>query len=145
MSILLIISLGTIIVMALVSILTGGNLDVPLSQDTINPRVNSTNTELALFNLQESFYIDELTGALVILISVIGIAVLIGIRVLNSGLSDQAQGTMTTVVFYVALWLVFSALSNNLIQSIEVIGSILYIILTIAFAIGVFQKVQKNE
>lgn len=142
MSILIAISLGTLIVISLISVLTGGNFDETITSDSITSTglVNQSTTTYEFGNLSTVFYIDEFQGAIIIIIGLIGILILLGFRILNSGLSDETVKTLTVFIEYLILWLIFSVLSYPLIISIEVIGGFLYIFLTILFVIGVFQE-----
>lgn len=142
MGILIAISLGTLIVISLISVLTGGNFDKTIDVDLIEStgNVNQSTTTFDFGNLSTVFYIDEFQGAIVIIIGLIAILVLLGFRILNSGLSDETVKTLTTFIEYMVLWLIFSVLSYPLIISIQVIGGFLYIFLTILFVIGVFQE-----
>lgn len=142
--VLITIALGTLIVIALISVLTGGNLQKTIDIDTITStgNVNQTSMTFSFENLMSSFYIDNLQGAIILIIVLIGIVVLIGIRIFDSGLSDSTIKSLTIFIEYLGLWLIFSTISYPLIVSIEVIGGFLYLFLTILFVIGVFQKSQ---
>jgi hypothetical protein len=84
--------------------------------------------------------IDEITGALAIIIALIGISAIVGIKVLGSGISEQSVRTIIIIVGYGSIWGVFSVLAINLISSIELFGWVLYIALTVVYAIGVMNK-----
>lgn len=87
--------------------------------------------------------INEITGALAVVIALVALAVVVGIQVLGSGISEQSVKTIITVIGYASLWGVFSILSSNLIISIELFGLIIYLILTIIYAIGVMNKISQ--
>lgn len=84
--------------------------------------------------------IDSITGALAIIIALIAIAVLIGAKILGSGLSEQSVRSILIIVGYGSLWGFFSILSMNLIIAIQIFGIIIYVLLTIMYAIGVMSK-----
>lgn len=84
--------------------------------------------------------IDAITGALAIIIALVAIAAVVGIQVLGSGISEQSVKTIITVVGYASIWGIFSILSINLINAIEIFGHIIYLVLTIIYAIGVMNK-----
>lgn len=88
------------------------------------------------------FSIDPLIGAIAIIIIIVGICAIIGIRLLDSGLSDQSQRTLTIGITYIGLWSLFSAMGEPLIRAIPSFGALIYIGLTIMYAIGVIQKIQ---
>jgi len=87
--------------------------------------------------------IDSLTGALAIIIVLISIAVIVGIQILGSGISEQSVRTIIIIVGYGSIWGFFSVLSLNLIISIEIFGWIIYIILSIIYTIGVMNKISQ--
>lgn len=85
--------------------------------------------------------IDSLTGALAIIIIIIGIASIIGIQFLGSGMSDESIRTIIIGIAYGSVWGLFSVLSINLIVSIEIFGWLIYATLSILYLIGVIQKI----
>lgn len=87
--------------------------------------------------------IDSITGALAVIIALVGIATVVGIQVLGSGISEQSVKTIIVVIGYASIWGVFSALSLNLIVSIEIFGTIIYLFLTIMYAIGVMNRLSQ--
>lgn len=88
--------------------------------------------------------IDVITGALAIIIILISIAVVVGIKVLGSGISEQSVHTIIVIVGYGSMWGVFSVLSYNLIVSIQYFGLIIYLVLTIMYVIGVMSKLSNG-
>jgi len=84
--------------------------------------------------------IDAITGAIAIIIVLIAISVLVGLQIFGSGISEQSVKTIITITGYVSLWGIFSVLSINLINAIEIFGYLIYLILTIMYAIGVMNK-----
>lgn len=137
MAILLIISLGTIIILAVISTLTGKGTFTTNGNSYLD---EGTQTSWNLYTT-EGMYIDQFEGAIIILIVVVMIVCVIGIRIWNSGLSDSSIRTYTVIIFYASLWGIFSALAYDLIVAIEQFGAFLYIFMTILFVIGVFQKI----
>lgn len=87
--------------------------------------------------------IDSITGALAIIIVLISIAVIVGIQILGSGISEQSVRTIIIIVGYASIWGFFSVLSLNLIMSIELFGWIMYVVLTIIYMIGVMNKLSQ--
>lgn len=144
LALLILIALGTLIVLALLSVLIGGSFETSNINNSITSKVNGTTNAFTINNISSSFYIDELTGTLIILIAILGVSAILGLRVINTGLSDESVRTLTILIFYLVVWLVFSALAYSLIVSIEVIGAFLYVVLTILFTLGVFQKIHSE-
>jgi len=84
--------------------------------------------------------INEITGAIAIIIVLVSIAVVVGIKVFGSGISEQSVKVIIVITGYVSIWGVFSALTLNLINSIEIFGWVIYLILTIIYMVGVMNK-----
>lgn len=85
--------------------------------------------------------IDELTGALAIIIALVALAAAIGIQVLGSGISEQSVRIIITIVGYGSIWAFFSVLSLNLIIAIEIYGTIIYLSISILYVVGVMRKI----
>lgn len=84
--------------------------------------------------------IDAVTGALAVIIALIAISVVVGIQVLGSGISEQSVKAIITITGYISIWGIFSVLSINLINTIQIFGYIIYLVLTIMYTIGVMEK-----
>ena len=88
--------------------------------------------------------IDSITGAIAIIIALVAIAVVVGIQILGSGISEQSVKAIIIVVGYASIWGIFSTLSLNLIIAIEIFGTIIYLFLTILYVIGVMEKLARG-
>lgn len=88
--------------------------------------------------------IDSITGAIAIIIALVAIAVVVGIQILGSGISEQSIKAIIIVVGYASIWGIFSTLSLNLIIAIEIFGTIIYLFLTILYVIGVMEKLARG-
>lgn len=138
---LILLTLSILIIIALFSIIIGGNLETIESQSiNINATSSGSSSNFDLSNLSQAFYIDDLVGAIVIIIIIISLSALLGLRIFSSGLSETSVKMLTLGISYVAIWSMFSVLSYPLIVSIEIFGFIIYIILTLGFVIGIVQK-----
>ena len=85
--------------------------------------------------------IDPVQGLIVIFVVIIVIAAILGIQILASGLSPESVKFIMNAVLYFAIWSLLSIPCFNLIISIEIFGTLIYICLTIAYVIGVIQKI----
>lgn len=135
------ISLVVLIIITLLSILSGNSfIGTPSSiNSTYQTIINGTTTTLDV-ETNAVFYIDPVAGAIVIFVA-LGILVgFLGFNALGSGLNETATRIILWVTVYGALWGFFSVLSMNLIIEIELYGSLIYIGLTVMYAIGVIQK-----
>lgn len=91
-----------------------------------------------LFNIDTSTLI---VAGIVLIVSIGIIAGVTGIQVLGSGLSPSSVRIIILITSYVGIWSVLSILAFSLIVSIEIFGSVIYISLTLAYVIGVIQKI----
>lgn len=138
---LILLTLGILIIIALFSIVIGGNLETISSQTIdINGTTSGSSSNFDFSNLSQSFYIDDLVGAIVIIIIIISLSALLGLRIFSSGLSENSVKMLTLGISYIAIWSMFSVLSYPLISDIQVFGFIIYIILTLGYVIGIIQK-----
>lgn len=75
------------------------------------------------------------------MVSSIAVAVvLLGLRVLGSGLSDDSIRILCVALSYIGIWLFLSILAMPLLFSIEIFGVLMYTALTIGYTIGVIEK-----
>jgi len=87
-----------------------------------------------------TFGLDETIGAILIL-TVVAVAVgIIGIRIFGSGFGETTVKYITLILTYVGIWMLFSLIAYPLIISITGLGTLIYLGLTIAYTIGVIQK-----
>jgi len=122
---LIIIALGMLLTITFFNIILGANLGTYNAGTTYAVNVG----------------ISPITGALAIIIALVAVAVLVGIQVLGSGISEQSVHTIIVVIGYASIWGVFSVLTLNLIISIELFGWLIYLTLTIIYMIGVMNKI----
>jgi len=138
---LILLTLGILIIIALFSIIIGGNLNTVNSQTIdINATSGGSTSNFDFGNLSQSFYIDDLVGAIVIIIIIISLSALLGLRIFSSGLSENSVKMLTLGISYISIWSMFSVLSYPLIVDIEVFGLLIYIMLTLGYVIGIIQK-----
>lgn len=112
-----------------VDVQDGGTINVNGSAGTVNvPNAG-----------EQSFYIWGLEGAIVILVAAMALAIVSGITVFGSGLGEGAQRMifLTTALF--GLWICLSVINTQLILSIGVAGSLLWLLLTIMYVLGFVQ------
>lgn len=117
-----------------VNLQNGSSLGVNGSNQTINVPAAGTNT----INLGSG------TTILAILVAAIAVGILCGIRVLASGLSESAQQIIFPAVTYLAIWIVLSALSSSLLFGSGMMFSILWIVLTIVYIIGMVMEMSSG-
>lgn len=103
--------------------------------ETLSQTVNGTTSEYDI-DISGSFNLGSLQDAILWISVCGGIAVGAGITILASGLNETASHWLVYMIFFIAIWTVFSGLSFPLIMSIPVFGSVFYIGLTIVYGIS---------
>jgi len=88
-----------------------------------------------------SFSIDPLVGALGIIIIITIIGTIFGLKLFGSGLSDESVRTIIIGLGYTGLWTTFSVISSPFLSAIPIFGTLFYVILTILYVIGVYNKI----
>lgn len=78
-------------------------------------------------------------GIISAIIAAMGIAAIMGFRVLGSGEGDFPVETATKGTFYLILWGILSVFAYTLISSVFIIGSFIYLGLTIMYVMGFIQ------
>jgi len=134
---LLILTVLTMFSFIMGNVLTGVVVDDIISNDLI---VNDTITTITFEESDAVFSIDPILGAIGILVVIGVVGALLGIQFLGSGLSPESIKIVMSMIMYGGMWGVLSVLSLPLISSIEVFGAFIYVTLTIAYVIGIIQK-----
>ncbi len=143
--VLIMVCLLPLIVLTFLSVIIGNAfISVGISHNIIGLLENGSLKDM-LVGLEgaestSTFNLSGLEGAIAIIIVIATIAVIMGIRILGSGLSETSIKAMMIGFGYTGLWLVLSILSAPLFFQIELFGTFIYIGLTIGYVIGVVQK-----
>lgn len=140
-------TLTILLVLTLISIILGSNFTDSLVETTIDSEV-IVDDVVGTFVIEGTnvvINIDPFIGAIAIIIVIATLGALFGIQVLASGLSPESVRVLIIAVAYTGLWTVLSVLALPLISSIEIFGSLIYVVLTIGYVIGVIGKVGGNE
>lgn len=126
------------LLITLLSIISGNSFIGVSSTYEVNTDaiVNGSTSTFDINQASLTFSIDPLQGALVWIVIIVALGVAIGIKVLGSGLSDQSVHLLFMGTFFISIWTILSVLASGLIFEIEVFGSLIYITLTILYAIG---------
>lgn len=134
--------LTILLVLTLVSVVVGSSFIDSLVQTDIDQEVliDGGSKTFEISGTDIMFNIDPIIGAIVVLIAIIAFAIVIGIQVLGSGISPESIRIIIACTMYAGMWGILSILASPLIISIEMFGSLIYISLTIAYVIGIIQK-----
>jgi len=139
------ISLSLLILGVLVvfSVVLGGNLSGTTLTGTVKSDliVNETTTTIEFTGEDLLFSIDPTIATIAAFVVIGGLAAALGIQILGSGLSPESIKIIITCILYGTLWGLLSILAMPLILSIEVFGTIIYVILLISYIVGVIQSI----
>jgi len=135
-------TLTILLVLTLLSFILGGVfVDVPMSISIKGKqKLGAITTDWELPIGDFVIRIDPVQGLIVIFVVIIVIAAILGIQILASGLSPESIKFIMNAILYFGIWTLLSIPCFNLIISIEIFGTLIYISLTIAYVIGVIQK-----
>lgn len=136
------ITLAVMIIITLLSIIAGNSFIGVISENLIDSEaiVNGTSNTFEMIFEDVAFALDPITGGIALIITLAAIGGVLGIQFLGSGLNDSSVRIIMIGIFYTGLWAILSVLSMNLIFAIEIFGGLIYMILTILYAIGVVGK-----
>lgn len=125
--------------------LVGTSQDIGIDNTALINGSTSTyvvSAENTLFFIDTS---DLIVAGIVLLTTIIIVAGITGIQFLGSGLNVASVRVIILLTGYIGIWVALTTLAYSLITSIQVFGSIIYIGLTLAYVIGVIQKISGNE
>ena len=127
----------TIVIMLAITILS-----VITGNDFISNSVEATysfqslNGTISELEIEGSMNLSTLQDAILWISVIGGIAIVSGIAVLGSGLNEQATRWITYMTFFISFWTILSILSFPLIIAIQSFGSVIYVGLTIVYAVS---------
>lgn len=131
--------IGFMLILSLLSIVSGGSFSSINVDQTYNVIVNGTTSE---YNISDAgFSIDAYTGAIIWLITITAIGVAAGITVFGIGLSGISVNLFYKSIFYGVVWGLLSVFPSFLIFQIIIFGPLIYITLTIVFVILVIMVI----
>lgn len=140
------ITLGILIILTLFSFVLGENfigttINVFVDNSAL---VNGSNTTFEVLTKDVLFQVDTsqlLIAGIALIIAIVAVAGITGIQILASGLNPESAKIVVILVGYIGIWSALSVIAFNLITSIEVFGSVIYISITLGYSIGVIQKI----
>lgn len=104
--------------------------------------INGTTTTLELGQASNTFSIDPLLGALTWVVVIVILASALGIQIFGSGLSSISVKTIIVSSAWISMFVILSLFGYPFIASIPYgLGSLLFILLTIMYAFGIFKLI----
>lgn len=139
-----IITLGMMIFMTITLVLMGNSVG---GQTVANSYTSDFNGSQAtnIVNTQFPLDLTSLTGVVIWIGIIAAVGVACGIIVVSSGLSDNAQHWLTMSIFYTTMWTIFSLLPAPALGSIPILGILIYVTLTIIYAICVIVQISDSS
>ena len=143
-------SLAIIIVIVMFSLILGKDIISTITEIGVDNEslVDGVPITYVVENVDVIFTIDIsnlVVAGIVLLSAIILIATITGIQVLGSGLSPASVRIYILLTGFVGIWGTLSILALDLIISIQIFGSVIYITLTLMYTIGVIQKITGSE
>jgi hypothetical protein len=138
----------TVMVVFMVFSVLGASI-VDMNAPVTIPEVNSTSHHddslyIPIANSDYNFKISAIQGAILMITTILAISAVVGVRVLGTGESNITVEIVTKGTFYFALWGMLSAFAQPLISQIYVLGSIIYVILTLMYVVGFVQSINSG-
>ena len=139
---LLILGVLTIFSMVLGESLSGTMLKGTYDSSAI---VNGSVSTMEFGDTDLLFIIDPTVLGINAFVIIIGVAALLGIQFLASGLADESIKVIMVCILYGVVWILLSIFAMPLIISIEIFGVVIYTVLLIAYIVGVIQSIIGGE
>lgn len=126
-----------------------GTSIVDVSAPVTIPEVNSTSHHddslyIPIANSEYNFKISAIQGAILMITTILAIGAVVGVRVLGTGVSNISVEIITKGTFYFALWGILSAFAQPLISQIYLLGTIIYVILSLMYVVGFVQSINSG-
>lgn len=139
-----------LIVIVILSLVLGGGFISGIVEIAVDNTaiVNGSTSTFVVDPISIVYGID--TGTILGAIGIIGAifvvaAAITGITVVSTGLNAQSARLILLATAYVAIWAMLSVVAYGLINSIEIFGPIIYVIMTIGYLIGVSQSLAGGD
>ena len=135
-------TLAFLMIITILSIISGNSFIGIIVENLVDNAliVNGTTTSLEIPIDDIAFGLDPITGGLALITTLAVLGALITVQIIGSGMSSNGSRIIMVSVFYGGIWVILSLVSYPMIISIEIFGVILYLMLTILYAIGVVGK-----
>jgi hypothetical protein len=105
-----------------------------------NTGIFNTNTG-GVLSVGGLFSITITEGIIAVVIAVSAIFVVAGIQIFSSGLGEVATMIGFKCTFFGSIYLIFSSFSASYINSIPIIGWIIYLVITGFYGVGVMSQI----
>lgn len=79
------------------------------------------------------------------LTALVGAMALTGVRLLDSGLSERSQRTISTFLFWATIYALFAGTTYGILDGWGVLGDMFFVSLTMIYAIGIFSDINYSD
>ena len=135
---LVIIPLSILFLLTVISLVSGNNFmaSAIVESQQYQQILNGTSSVIDLEGISADFSLDPLIFAVIWIVVIGGIAVASSITIVSTGLSTVGSKWTVGIVFFVSIWLMLSTYPYPLITSGGFIMEMIYLFMTIIYAIG---------
>lgn len=132
------IPLLSMIFLTLISLLSGNNfISTAISESyQYNLQLNDSTSTVGIDNSNISLGLDPLISAVIWIAIISGVAVASSIAVVGSGLNSGGSRWLVGGIAFTSIWIMFSTYPFPIIVGLGTIGTIIYFVLTLFYAIG---------
>lgn len=130
-------------VLTIFSMILGENLSGTMLQGTYSSGaiVNGSTTTMEFGDTDLLFIIDPTVLGIAAFVVIAGLAAVLGIQVVATGLSGESIKVIMACILYGVVWILLSIFAMPLILSINVFGVVIYTVLLIGYIVGVIQAI----
>ena len=134
--------LAFLLIITFLSIISGNSFIGIIVENVVDNAVivNGSTTSLEIPIDDSVFGLDPVTGGLALIVAIAVLGALIAPQVLGTGLSDNGTRIIMVSAFYGGIWAILSLVSYPMIIAIDIFGLLLYMSMTILYAVGVVSK-----
>ena len=136
------ITLFVMFMLVVFSLITGNSMIGTPVYEVISSELidNGTSTVVDFSVVNGVFGVTELSLGIGMIAVILAVAVGFSVQVVGTGLSENGSRMIIYSAFYVSLWVILSLLAEPLISSIDVFGSMIYMLLTVTYVVGIMKS-----
>lgn len=122
---------------------TGYSEDISISGGDwqVNQTINGSDTYLGWDIGAFTIEFDLETSMIAVLASFIIVAVIVGLNILGSGMTDFGGRALYKSLMFMGIWTLFTTLSSEMFFSIPLLGIFLYFFITFVYGLGIVEEI----
>ena len=135
---LIFVNLGILFLITILSIISGNNFISTAEAQSLlyYQALNGTTSSLEAQLISADFSLDPLIQAVIWIAVIGGIGVASSISVLATGLNETGSRWAVGLIFFIAIWIMLSTLPYPLILAGGMVMELIYLTMTITYAVG---------